>query len=258
MAEQEMSGDLSHTVPKVLLSAWGVEAASRKGPRPKLTVARIVDTAVALGDRHGAAAITMSRTAAELGVGTMSLYRYIESRDDLLLLAVDAALGAPPELAGHTWRERMRSLAWAMRDTYLRHPWASRVPVTREPLAPSFVRWGELGLAVLEETGLPVAERAHILVLLWTYVRAEAELDNEQRRSQSAEGIAPAQADRVFAHRLDSLVPADHYPRIRELLGSDTFTPAGTAANDASEGTATDFAWAVGLIIDGIAARVAD
>ncbi|GAB3716034.1 TetR/AcrR family transcriptional regulator [Nocardiopsis nanhaiensis] len=252
MAEQEPPGDPVRTIPKVLLSAWGVGPTPRKGPRPKLTIARILETAIALGDQGGAEAITMSRTAAELGVGTMSLYRYVESRSDLLLLAADAVLGAPPEPVGATWRERAHSFALGLRDVYRRHPWASGIPVTVEPLAPSFVRWGELGLGALEETGLSIAECARITTLIWTYTRAEGELAEEQRRSWEAQGLDPADAHRAFVHRLDTLVSAEDYPRVRELLGSDLLA-AGVEYDD----PAAEFARAVDLLLDGVAARAA-
>ncbi len=256
MAEQETSADPARTIPKVLLTAWGAAPTTRKGPRPKLTVTRILETAIALGDHGGTGAVTMSRTAAELGVGTMSLYRYVESRSDLLLLAADAVLGAPPELTGDTWRERMHSLARALRGVYRRHPWASEIPVTVEPLAPSYVRWGESGLAVLEETGLDVAERARVMTLVWTYARAEGELAEEQRNSWETAGLDPNDAHRAFVHRLDTLVSAEDYPRVRGLLGSDLLAP-GLAPGTEEAVDESEFALSIDIILDGVAARAA-
>lgn len=252
MAEPHTPPDPVRTVPKALLTAWGVAPTTRKGPRPKLTVARILETAVALGDRDGAEAVTMSRTAAELGVGTMSLYRYVESRADLLLLAADAVLGAPPEPAGDSWRERTHSLARALRGVYRRHPWASGIPVTVEPLTPSYVRWAEAGLAALEETGLDIGERARVMTLVWTYARAEGELAEELNRSWAAEGLDAADAHRAFVHRLDTLVSAEDYPRVRALLGSDLLAPGAAEADDE-----TEFALSVDLLLDGVEARAA-
>ncbi|MEU3020813.1 MULTISPECIES: TetR/AcrR family transcriptional regulator C-terminal domain-containing protein [unclassified Nocardiopsis] len=256
MADQETPADPARTVPKVLLTAWGAAPAARKGPRPKLTVARILETAIALGDQGGTEAVTMSRTAAALGVGTMSLYRYVESRSDLLLLAADAVLGAPPEPEGRTWRERTHSLARAMRSVFRRHPWASQIPVTVEPLAPSYVRWAEAGLAALEETGLDIAERARVMTLVWTYVRAEGELAEEQRRAWAAEGLDPADAHRAFVHRLDTLVGADDFPRVRALLGSDLLAP-GPAPHGEDGADEAEFARSVDLVLDGVEARAA-
>ncbi|MFY7066423.1 TetR/AcrR family transcriptional regulator C-terminal domain-containing protein [Nocardiopsis changdeensis] len=255
MPEQET--DPALVIPKALLSAWGAHPVSRKGPRPSLTVGRIVEVAVGLGDRHGPGAITMSRTAAELGVGTMSLYRYVESRADLLLLAVDAALGSPPPPAGATWRERTAELARGLRRVYRAHPWAAEVPVTAEPLAPSFVRWTEEGLAALEETGLDVSDRAQILILLWTYARAEGELAGDQARVRASEEMDAATAHRAFGHRLRTLVPEDAFPRVRELLAADLLSPERAARADDPAQDEAEFDLAVGLILDGVAARAA-
>ncbi|MFD6098083.1 TetR/AcrR family transcriptional regulator C-terminal domain-containing protein [Nocardiopsis flavescens] len=255
MPEQE--ADPALVIPKALLSAWGAHPVSRKGPRPRLTVERIVAVAVELGDRYGPEAITMSRTAAELGAGTMSLYRYVESRADLLLLAVDAALGAPPPLAGATWRERTAGLARGLRRVYRAHPWAAEVPVTAEPLAPSFVRWTEEGLTALEESGLDVSERAQVLILLWTYARAEGELARDQARVRESEALDAAAAHRAFRHRLRTLVPEDAYPRVRELLAGDLLAPEREPRDDGTERDDAEFDLAVGLILDGVQARAA-
>jgi AcrR family transcriptional regulator len=247
--------DPALTIPKALLSAWGVEPATRKGPRPRLTVARILETAVALGDRDGAEAVTMSRTAAELGVGTMSLYRYVESRADLLLLAADAALGEPPAPGGATWRERVRDWTLALRGVYRRHPWAAEVAVAAEPLTPASVRWSERGLAALEDSGLPPDEGIQVLIMLWTYVRAEAGLTGDLERARAADGLDAAGAERALAHRIATLVPADTYPRVRALLAGGLF--GGAAAGGAGGAEDADFDLVVGLVLDGVAARAA-
>jgi AcrR family transcriptional regulator len=56
--------------------------------------AQITAAAIAVAEDDGLAAVTMRRVAAELGTGAASLYRHLATRDDLLDLMVDAALGA--------------------------------------------------------------------------------------------------------------------------------------------------------------------
>jgi AcrR family transcriptional regulator len=65
-----------------------------KGPRPALSLERIVAAAARVAATDGHQAVSMSRVAAELGVATMSLYRYVAAKDELL------ALMARPDLRG--------------------------------------------------------------------------------------------------------------------------------------------------------------
>ena len=83
-------------LPPRLQLLWGLQERPRRGPKPGLSLERIVDAAIGLADAGGLAAVSMARVAAELGFTTMSLYRYVPTKDDLLELMVDAASGLPP------------------------------------------------------------------------------------------------------------------------------------------------------------------
>ena len=96
---------------------------------------------------EGIGALSMTRVAAELGVGTMSLYRYVAAKDELLTLMVDGALGAPPPAPpGEDWRAGLSRWAVGVRAAYQRHPWALRVPISAPPLGPNNVAWLENAL----------------------------------------------------------------------------------------------------------------
>src|SRR3954449_4198005 len=106
-----------------IATAWGVRAAAAKGPRKALSLDRIVGAAVEGAEAEGLGAVSMNRLAKELGSSAMSLYRYVESKDELLALMVDAALGAvppPPRRGG--WRERLEQWAWSTVTAMREHP----------------------------------------------------------------------------------------------------------------------------------------
>lgn len=84
------------SLPAYLAGAWGIRERPVKGPKRGLSLGRIVDTAVSVADAEGLSAVSMSRVASELGASTMSLYRYVSSKDGLLLLMVDALYENPP------------------------------------------------------------------------------------------------------------------------------------------------------------------
>ena len=83
-------------LPAAVAAAWGVRAHPGKGPKPGLSLERIVAAAVKIASRDGLDAVSMSRVAAELGASTMSLYRYVNAKDELVKLMIDAAWGSPP------------------------------------------------------------------------------------------------------------------------------------------------------------------
>src|SRR5688500_18910302 len=84
-------------LPQRLANLWGLAEPGTRGPKPSLTLERIVTTAIEIADAEGLAGLSMSRVAKALGFSTMSLYRYVATKDELLLLAQDASLGAPPK-----------------------------------------------------------------------------------------------------------------------------------------------------------------
>lgn len=85
-------------LPASLEMAWGLRERPGKGPRPTLTLARIVEAAVSLAATEGMDAVSMGRVAKELGVSTMSLYRYVTAKEELYILMSDAGVGTPPPL----------------------------------------------------------------------------------------------------------------------------------------------------------------
>jgi AcrR family transcriptional regulator len=82
-----------------------------RGPKPGLTVERIVRAAIEVADAEGLAALSMRRVADQLGVGTMSLYTYVPGKAELIDVMLDA-VHAEPEAArarrrvggGRNWR----------------------------------------------------------------------------------------------------------------------------------------------------------
>ena len=83
-------------MPATVAAAWGVRERSQKGPKPALSLARIVDAGVRLADSEGLDAVSMGRVAASLGTAPMSLYRHVSSKEELVRLMVDAAWGDSP------------------------------------------------------------------------------------------------------------------------------------------------------------------
>src|SRR5689334_8495507 len=127
-----------------IAAAWGVKPPPAKGPKPGLSLDKIVGVAIAIADAEGLDAVSMNRVAKQLGTGAMSLYRYVASKEELLALMIDAAIGdVPTTPQTGDWRERLEAWAWSTVRAMREHPWSARAPVAGPPVAPNAVAWFE-------------------------------------------------------------------------------------------------------------------
>jgi AcrR family transcriptional regulator len=138
-------------------SIWLRPERAGRGPVPEHDRARISAAAVALADADGLGAVSMRRIASLLGTGPASLYRYVDSRDELLELMADAVAGEldlsrPPS---GDWRADLVALAHQLRDAYRRHPWLLDLVPGRVGIGPNAVDQLEYALTAL--AGVDVA-----------------------------------------------------------------------------------------------------
>lgn len=157
-------------------------------PQPDLSRERIVQAAIEIADTEGMAALSMRRVATYLDVATMSLYRYVHSKDDLVLFMIDEAIGeeAIPQSPPQGWRARLELAARLQWRLFRRHRWlASAISVTRPQLAPNAMAHTEWVLRALEGLGLDPSAMLHVHITLFSYARGlatslEAEAEAEQ------------------------------------------------------------------------------
>ena len=161
-------------LPSSVETAWGLTTSRGRGRPPALSLTRIVDAGVQLASRQGLGAVSMARVAAELGSSTMALYRHVATKDELLELMVDSALGPPPADPIAGWRPGLARWAWSQHARIRAHPWTIRIPLSGPPTTPNQVAWLEAGLQALAGTGLAEHEKASAVLLLSSYVRGEA------------------------------------------------------------------------------------
>src|SRR5262249_7325391 len=166
-------------IPPSIELAWGRRERGTRGPKPGLTLQGIVRAGIDVAGRDGLDAVSMARVAQELGAGTMSLYRYVDSKDELLTLMVDTALGSPGSDADQGeqgWRAGLDAWARGVLRAYNGHPGALKVPITAPPLGPNNVAWMERALSAMADTPLSESEKLSTLLLLSGFVRSHATL----------------------------------------------------------------------------------
>jgi AcrR family transcriptional regulator len=168
------------SVPTTLDLLWGTAQRPRRGPKPSLTLERIVAGAIEHADAEGLASLSMQRLAERLGCAKMALYRYVPGKAELEALMLDAALGAAPDPAAaapgdeEPWRAHLRSWALTMFGRMQAHPWADELAQGIRPVGPNEVGWMESALTTLAGSGLTGAEGLDAIALLAGHVRGLA------------------------------------------------------------------------------------
>jgi AcrR family transcriptional regulator len=203
-------------IPPSIELAWGRRQKATRGPKPGLTLDRIVAAGIKVAMTEGIGALSMTRVAAELGVGTMSLYRYVTAKDELLTLMVDSALGPPPEPPpGESWREGLTRWAVGVRRAYRRHPWSLRVPISAPPLGPNNVAWLENALRALGGTPLSEQEKLSTVLLISGFVRNDVTLDLDLTAGAGGPEIMPS-----YARILAGLIEGGDFPALADAIAS--------------------------------------
>jgi len=176
---------------------WRVELKPTRGPKPGLTVDRIVEAAIEVADAEGLKALSMRRVADELGVGTMSLYRYVPAKAellDLMLDAVDAELGKP-EGSVEGWRAKLEFFARESWAGYHRHPWVLHIVAmdARPPLGPNILASFEAMLQAVAGIGLTGSEMVAVIKLVQGYVQGAARSEVEAIQVVRDTGVTEGQ-----------------------------------------------------------------
>jgi DNA-binding transcriptional regulator YhcF (GntR family) len=166
-----------------------------RGPSRDLNRDEVVRIAIAIADAEGLAALSMRRVAADLGVSTMALYRYVGGKDALVLQMVDRAIGEfpLPAKAPTSWRAGIETAARLQWAAYRRHLWlASAVSLSRPQALPNLLPHTDAVLRALGPFGLDGSTALDTAITVFAYVRGialamEAEVRAEQDTGMTAD-----------------------------------------------------------------------
>lgn len=235
-------------LPRSFQMAWGLRSADR-GPRPALTLATIAEAGVRVASAEGLDAVSMGRVASELHVATMSLYRYVGAKEELLRLMIDAAFADPPAPPGPrvSWRRAVAGWARAHLAVLRAHPWIVRVPISGPPVLPNQMVWFDRALSCFRDTPLTEPEKIAALMLVNGFVRNEALLAVEigaarERRATGADTSA-------YEALLEQLIDPDQFPAVAAAMRAGVFRDDG----DVDE----QFDFGLDRVLDGLAALMA-
>jgi len=142
---------------------------SARVPRGTLTRERIVNAALELIDGRGVEAVSMPKLAKKLGVGVMSIYTHVESKDDLLDGVASTVLASLPTPAGGNWIERLESHFRDLRAALLHHPGLGAVLASKNVAGPAVFDLLEERLSDLTASGIGDEDATHLYYDLLVY-----------------------------------------------------------------------------------------
>jgi AcrR family transcriptional regulator len=211
-------------------TVWTRDAAQAGGPQP-LSRESIVAAAIEIADTEGLEAVSIRRLATKLEARPMSLYSHIERKGDLVDLMMDAVMGGailadPPP--SDDWREDLRRIAQATRESVRAHPWIIAAAFRRPFFGPNALAHIDQSLAAVSPLPLPPERKRAALLAIDTYtlgfVRWELKATDKGKGGPCAgldyDGPSGAEIDAYIAAEAAS----GKYPHLHELGGKKSMS----------------------------------
>jgi AcrR family transcriptional regulator len=218
--------------------------------KPRFTRAQIAAAALEIADQEGFEALSMRKIADALGAGTMTLYYYVRTKDDLLTLMDDALMaevvGRCTPIPAH-WRTALERISHAMRETFVKHPWALH-SLEGARVGPNNLAHIEQSMSALEGQKMTLAEKLEMLSVVDDYVFGTVMRDREDHSTTSS-----FDADAINEVTKEYLATGD-YPILSGLIGGrepvEAFLEFATLMSDKGR-----FQRGLAIVLDGFAAK---
>jgi AcrR family transcriptional regulator len=183
--------------------------------RAPLSRERVLETAIALADRHGIEWLSMRKLADALGVAAMSLYHHVANKDQLLDAMIDVVFSEiEPPSTDDDWKTAMRKRAISTREALNRHRWAVGLMEGRGTHGPANLRLHDAVLGCLRGAGFSLEMTVHAYSVQDAYIYGFA-LQQADMTPETSEDFA-ATAEKQMETYKDVL--AD-YPHLVEVVG---------------------------------------
>ncbi|MFD0039233.1 TetR/AcrR family transcriptional regulator [Streptomyces anulatus] len=210
---------------------------------------RITEASVRLLDADGLAKFSMRRLAAELDVTAMSLYWYVDTKDDLLELALDSVYAeiAPPR-ENADWQDRLRELARSYRELLVRHIWISPLAGTFLNIGPNSMLFSYAVQDIVRATGLPLERQTGALSAVFQFVYGFGTVEGHFKARCDAAGITQDE------YHQQAMGTIRAQPHLRKIVDYSDGLMAARGGDTVEEMRERDFVFALDLLVAGIEA----
>jgi AcrR family transcriptional regulator len=219
--------------------------------KPRFTRDEIAAAALRIADEEGFGAVSMRRLAVELDAGTMTLYYYLRTKDELLALISDAVLGEivlpPGQPLPSDWRQAMMLIATRSRDAIGRHPWL--LDISHDPaLGPNSVRHFDQSMQAVAGLDVDLRTKLDIVHAVDEYVIGYC----IRERSGLHEDAAGTDVMRAY---VTELIASGQYPTLSQLVQEEGLAEAWGQIHVHAEDPAR-FERNVSRLLDGFEAEI--
>lgn len=207
-------------------------APPRRGRPPRFTVDQVVTAAISVADRIGLS-FSLRDVAEALGAPVMSVYSYIDNREQLLELMVDQCRADMDDTAlSGDWQTQLRGVAADNARLFDEHAWIADIESERAVLGPGTLAKYERELAAVDTLPLTDTDKDAALTLVLDFVRSCARAHAHARSERRHE--TPEQWWQREGAKLAALGVTERYP-LASRIGTATGQAHAAARNaDAS------------------------
>jgi AcrR family transcriptional regulator len=184
----------------------------------------------------------------------MSVYWYVDTKDDLLELALDSVYGElrlPDPDSGEDWRAQLREVATEYRGLLVRHPWVSPLAGRYLNIGPNSLAFSRTVQRVIRKAGLPTRGVTGAISAVFQFVYGYGTIEGQFLTRVADTGMTP---DQYYAHAMSAVTEA---PGTAEVLEEARDLMEARGGDTVAEMLNRDFDFALDLLIAGIEAMVA-
>lgn len=212
--------------------------ATRRGPGevgvavPKMSIEALVEAAAEIASADGIDAVTMRLLAERCGVGVMTIYGYIRTKEQLLAILAErylAEIDLPNPDMG--WQDQLVTLFHSVREVMLKHPALVPIIANQRLDTRAAYRGAEVVCAALRAVGMSDREVITSFATLTSFTVGSVQRELAALESAERPGLAS--------------LPVGEFPNVVSLFGP-------LVTGDAEQ----NFANGLQLVIDAIALRV--
>ena len=176
----------------------------------RLTLEQVVEAAAELIREDGFDGLTMRRLAERCGVGVMTLYGYVRTKEEILGALSDRFMAELelPSASASDWQTQVATVFRSVHEVWLAHPEMAQIAVAQPIDSLAAYRGAEVVLAALRRAGFGPEEAVDAFEVMVCFTAGftlrqlafEAPVTSEPKRLRSLAGL-----------------PGDDFPNIVEL-----------------------------------------